>query len=245
MGLDQGEMALRTGISVKRLSEYEVGRRRCPAGIWKRVCQSLGVELPEVEIWGERQYCRFTKGHKWRVHVDDGPTWFDTPSRNGNHSVVLRRQPDPTFRKLVRTDSPLEALNWSLFCEAGFRPALISPVRMLFPHYPLVDGQGQTLGIAPCAALVWEAKDCSVLVWPQLWMLGPQGRFRPDGLVLVNRRNHQRWYLLEIDGAHHEPGRDALRDLRLLPSVIRLRSSVVMEHKSVEFLFKELGVSLE
>lgn len=243
LGLGQEEVARRAGITPQRLSDYESGRRRCPSGLWKDLCKAVGVELPEVRVFGERDYRSLTRGRKWEVVLEEGPTWFTTPARRGEHHFGSPKNlPDPSFQKLVRTDSGLESATWEQCCEAGFRPALVSPVRMGFEHYPLVDGQGRALGIGPCPALHLQREDAHIFVWPQRWMLGPLGRFRPDALILYARPRQQRWLLLEIDGPDHTASKDALRDARLETRVVRLQASVILQRKAVAVLLKELTV---
>ncbi|MCW5868148.1 MAG: hypothetical protein KIS61_12890 [Candidatus Eremiobacteraeota bacterium] len=58
------------------------------------------------------------------------------------------------------------------------------------------------------------------MLWPQVRLRTSVGAFRVDALVLVKIETKVAWFILEVDGPHHQPERDRLRNEAIaLPEV--------------------------
>lgn len=52
-GIPQWKLAQKIGICPQELSNYEVGRRKCPQTLWRKLARALGCEIKDLELFPE------------------------------------------------------------------------------------------------------------------------------------------------------------------------------------------------
>lgn len=203
-GISLAHLSLSLGISGQNLSRYELGKRCWPAGLLQKVQAYLGLEVtslaPEALSWSAHRL--LGQWSRWQTHVDPGLTWADCPPgyAQAYRRLAPKHTPSAAFRSLVRCDSGLECLAWSLLCERGARPICASPALLGNRSVHLVDHRGDGLGL-DLKAGIWISHKW--ILWPQV-SVAVQGKIlRPDALVMAWRGTSQNWGFVEIDGTHH------------------------------------------
>ena len=238
-------MAAKTGRDPRRLSDYELGRRRWPQALEKIYREHLGLQVEGTTVpllsWSEH---RKIHGGSWNLEVDPGPTWADIPLHYDDlyRQLNPQRTPDLEFRRKVRTDSGLEPLSWVQLVEDGADCVGASPVLLDFP-YPLVDSRGRPLGPQYRAAFRGKAGDHPWLLFPQITLLLKDGFFRPDGLLYRYGRN-KRWAPIQLDGGAHQNKKwDAKQDARVQLTTLRFPTHQIL---GLDFarIFREAVLSL-
>jgi transcriptional regulator with XRE-family HTH domain len=243
-GLTQKQLAALLGVPRQRISEYERGRRLLPRPLLVRLEGLLhSSDLVGAEWFlsaQDRQ--RLGQVSRWAIQVDEGWTWATLPPKYAQvyrQMGPLSHTPPLSFRRLVRCDSALEILAWTLLVEFGFGPVLASPVALGFLSLSLIDGQGQALGNRFKAALHYRSAQGDVLLWPQVTLLGLNLQRRVDALLLTRAG----FSLLEIDGgAHTNREWDRLQDERLPIAVHRFEDQDIVSQAFPQLLLDRLGV---
>jgi hypothetical protein len=214
----------------RRLSDYELGKRRWPRELSRKYRQLLGLpsEASTVPLLSWAEHRKIGRAG-WNLEVDPGPTWADIPLHYEDlyRQLNPQRMPDLEFRSKVRADAGLEPLSWIQLIEDGAEPVGANPVLLDFP-YPLIEPQGRPLGTGYRAAFRGKAGEHPWLLFPQITILLRDGFYRPDGLLY--RYGHPKiWVPVQIDGGAHQNKRwDEKQDARLQLTTLRFPSHQVL-----------------
>lgn len=103
----------------------------------------------------------------------------------------------------LESECGTEGIGWFSLAAQGARGFWASPPQLGYRHSSLLDSQGKALGERLLPGLRWVGTDFEALIWPQPRLLGPNGTFRPDALMLARVESRAFWRGLEIDGASH------------------------------------------
>ena len=244
-GYSLQDMSARAGIDPRRLSDYELGKRRWPQALEKIYRENLGlpVDLPSVPILTLAEHRKIHKP-SWNLEVDPGPTWADIPLHYEDlyRQLNPQRTPDLEFRSKVRADSGQEPVGWIQLIEDGAEPVGASPVLLGFP-YALVDPKGRSIGTQIRAAFRGQAGEYPWLLFPQLTMLLKDGFYRPDGLLLRYGRRPC-WAPVQLDGgAHHNKKWDDKQDARVDLTTLRFPSHQILGLNFAK-IFREAVINL-
>lgn len=242
-----GQVAAHLGVSSRRLSDYEQGRRKPTIQRMHRWLQFLGVRPEDTlaELYASDDfYDRWADPTADEVQVDEGESWA---SIQRSYSSLMRQlEPLPElpryFRRAVRVDSALELLAWCQLLKAGAVALFASPLRLGYSGNALLTGAGRGLHLQAKACLQWSVGEHEIIVFPQITLCLDAVPVRVDALVMVRFRGLRRWVVVEIDGPHHSSGSwDKERDARIAVPVLRFAAEEVRSLRWPERLLHVLS----
>ncbi len=237
--ITQTELAQKTGIDRKRLSDFECHRGVPNREEVKALGRVLGLPLRRLSLASEsigpgcaRTRIEFKPRHRNALIRRDRPSetrfWA---AKNEWPELVERlekrlyaREDAPAVRVYLRDarfDSKLEYLAHLLMLDAGAVPDRLAPQIAGFRTLPVVDPDNGTLtGHMNYPALTLAGS----VLFPQPTLATQAGRRRVDLLWGESRR---RWRVIEIDGAGHDSTFDYIRDEALKIPVLRFAQAEI------------------
>jgi transcriptional regulator with XRE-family HTH domain len=254
VGLNQAEIARRTQIDKRRLSQIELDKRDPTPEEVQR--------LAGLGLWDNKTYAA---RRPTRCYTSE---WIQRPHAAKRHSshplsariARARKTFGPMIERLLASlgqgkeravrkdfldnsclDSAPELLFWLLLLAAGGRPRWLPPSRTGFRRLPILDpSTRQIISDARFPCLESELDGLSLLAFPQLTVLARGRQYRLDGLLGLKVNRQKVWINLEIDGLGHENRFDEERATNLgLPS-IRLTSKELSSPDALRLLKERL-----
>lgn len=210
-GLTQAELAGRTGVSVWKISRFELGRGIPEMGELRRLAEALGIATEglrrsQIEV-------------RLRLNRDELAR-FEVPGRSRRgwkRSAPQVSLPDWFLGKLP-SPGPLMA-TW-MGQLAGFAEAESqSPFLCGFVSSSLLDSRGSNVGITPLPCLRWKAQpgQSVIRLWPQLFVRSHNHNrtYGVAGLVNMELGLKSAWAFLDLPEAHSEFDWDPAREANL------------------------------
>lgn len=177
LGMSQEELARRSGISARRISAYEHGKRSAPQEVQEALERALArAECNILSVLANRD-----PGEGWKGEsISLLPEWF------------LQQVPV----------TPIQASLWNRLALDGAQALSLSPARYGFPQ-ALVNERDWGVGAQPLPCLIWRRGPLHFLVWPRVRVRTSSRAYGLDALALVGRPSQRCWVALEIDGAQN------------------------------------------
>ncbi len=253
-GHSQKSLALLTGIDPRRISHFEQGTR--PPSDSEREAL-IAVELLNPDDFDDRPERNFQSD--WLQRLPIAPVVSDRSLETrlaaarktfGSRVSGLLSQVDSLpdgaarldFLRHANSESGLEAYLWLALVSEGARIAWLSPSRVGFRKWAVVDPKSrEILSDARFPAVEMTLNGYPVLAFPQLTLQARNGSiYRLDGLLGIMVGQNRVWVDIEIDGAGHDASFDSERETKLdLP-----RLSLAVDNLQVPHLTSMLAEKL-
>lgn len=268
--LSQAELAELAGLSQQFVSDLERGLCRGTRASLELLCKALGLDVDEAirrTGWSPAVKGRPNRTLERRLEAAFAPPGLYTPpfERSVAQRLMTARKQYPdilahlefilserrdlkelsAFMAEWPTESVLELLHLYWLCCLAMKGALLSPSRMGC-SLDLYDWESRRhVGHLLMRSLAAELNGLSVVAWAQVPVRvrdaeGNLHHFRVDNLLGLMGSLGAVWCVLEVDGAGHDPRKDAERTALLGLPVLRVSEEELLREDRSTCLLRSL-----
>jgi len=224
-GLSQVELASKTGISVWKISNFELGREIPDPCELRRLAEALGVATSGLRRSQIEVRLRLSR-HELVCFEAPG-----RPRRGWQHVAKRALLPDWFLAKLPNP-APLLA-HWIGLLSEFAEPEQKSPFVYGFASCSLLDAHGNNVGPSPLPCLRWNClvaalRPHSIRVWPQVKVRTQDRTYGVGALVKIESWLGGAWACLDLPEASTEYDWDPGREANLsLPRLLLTRKQIM------------------
>ncbi len=245
------QMSEHCQVSRQTLSDFESGRSLPPRELLDKM-ELDGYPCAEY-VLSAREMKKWRRGYAYDLPMLNSECWLKAEKRWSAvlEALKLSRAMRRWLRQFVASDSAWEVLVLSFLAALEARSVLANPHHRLdFRGQPIVDSFGRALGDRVLPGFMGKSGPLQFLLWPQVYLRTSVATYRVDALVMVKMGSKVTWFVLEIDGPHHNPERDRLRcealglpEVRLTQTEIEGGQVVPKFVREAQRLLKESGIA--
>lgn len=233
LGLSQPLLATDTGLSERRISDFECGRALPTLDQARALEKALRTAgLPhQGEILSAAAIRRLVRGKPFELPPVNAESWqrMDRFYREQVESLNLSDADRLWISTNFSADSGVDGVGVCSLVASGAKKIWSSPTECCYRGHGVVDRNGMALGERLLPALHWITKEFEAVLWPQVGLQNARSSYRVDYLVLIRIGKRLFWRIVEVDGPHHNQERDDYRSRLLQASPIRIPDRVVKD----------------
>lgn len=247
LGISQGEMAARLGVSRQCWNRLEAGAVLLNGQLGEMLEKDFGALALACDTLSFLEAREWSKTRPYAFRRVNPEPWERAWS---NYGFDISRLPIEArlrewMTKLLPCDSALESFGWFQLAALSARSLLHNPHALGFRGAPIVDGRGRALGERYLPGLAGRFDRVKFLLWPQVSLRPARATFRVDGLVWARCGRKGAWAALEFDGSGHHFAKDAMRKEILRLDEIRIPEFEVTQGRAAESFCRQLRALLK